>query len=53
MNIWNPKEASCVADEENYNEKTYTTIMGIGASTNANNVSSSKLSYRNLIFGTG
>ena len=53
MNTWNPKEASCVADEENYNEKTYTTIMGIGASTNANAAPSSKLSYRNLIFGTG
>jgi len=53
MNTWNKDEASCVADEENYNEKTYTTIMGIGASTNTNNTPASKLSYRNLIFGTG
>lgn len=53
MNTWNKDEASCVADEENYNEKTYTTIMGIGASTNTNNTPTSKLSYRHLIFGTG
>lgn len=53
MNTWNPKEASCFMDEENYNEKAYITIMGIGASTNKNSSSSSKLSYRNLIFGTG
>uniref|UniRef100_A0A7S2K873 CW-type domain-containing protein n=1 Tax=Leptocylindrus danicus TaxID=163516 RepID=A0A7S2K873_9STRA len=53
MNTWNTKEASCFMDEENYNEKTYTTIMGIGASSNTSSTSSSKLSYRNLIFGTG
>eukprot|EP00816_Leptocylindrus_hargravesii_P004282 CAMPEP_0196810506 /NCGR_PEP_ID=MMETSP1362-20130617/10310_1 /TAXON_ID=163516 /ORGANISM="Leptocylindrus danicus, Strain CCMP1856" /LENGTH=1142 /DNA_ID=CAMNT_0042185525 /DNA_START=239 /DNA_END=3667 /DNA_ORIENTATION=+ len=53
MNTWNPKEASCFMDEENYNEKAYTTIMGIGASSNTGGASSSKLSYRNLIFGTG
>ena len=45
-----------MVDEENYNEKTYTTIMGIGSSSNTNNSNMSgvnKLSYRNLIFGTG